>query len=368
MPHTFDITSGTPPGWATRVVVGRGVLANAAATIARTYRSHRLVVVSDARVAKLYGSALCERLETHRAPAALVTFPPGERSKTRETKARLEDKILALGAGRDTLVIALGGGVTGDLAGFLAATWHRGVPVVQVPTTTLAMCDAALGGKTGVDVSHGKNFVGAFHQPVAVYADVETLATLSPRVYAAGLSEAVKTAVALDEDLFRMIERSALRLVVRDLRTLSAVIARVLRLKGEVVAADPRDNGRRAVLNFGHTVAHALESASSFRIPHGEAVAIGIAAEARVAQRLTGFPAAQATRIVSLLEALGLPVRAPRNLDPRRLSHAFRLDKKTRGGIVHCALPERFGRMAGGATSTVAVDPARDLLPFLRQN
>jgi 3-dehydroquinate synthase len=275
---------------------------------------------------------------------------------------------LALGAGRDTLVLALGGGVTGDLAGFLAATWHRGVPVIQLPTTTLAMCDAALGGKTGVDVSRGKNLVGAFHQPVAVYADVDTLATLPARAYVAGLSEAVKTAVVLDEDLFRTIERGARRLKARDSRTLAAVIARVLRLKGEVVAADPRDHGRRAVLNFGHTVAHALESASSFRIPHGEAVAIGIAAEARVAQRLAGFPAAQAMRIESLLVALGLPVRAPRHLDPRRLSHAFRLDKKTREGVVHCALPERFGRMAGGAASTVAVDPVRDLLPFLRQN
>ena len=368
MPHTFDITSGRSPGWTTYVVVGRGALVSAADAIAKAYRSHRLVIVSDARVAKLYAASLCERLASRRAPASLLTFPPGERSKTRETKARLEDKLLALGAGRDTLVLALGGGVTGDLAGFLAATWHRGVPVIQLPTTTLAMCDAALGGKTGVDVARGKNLVGAFHQPVAVYADVETLATLPARTYAAGLSEAVKTAVALDEDLFRTIERDAPRLAVRDLRTLSSVIARVLRLKGDIVAADPRDNARRAVLNFGHTLAHALESASSFRIPHGEAVAIGIAAEARVAQRLTGFPATQAMRIESLLEALGLPVRAPRNLDPQRLRDAFRLDKKTRGGVVHCALPERFGRMAGGATFTVAVDPVRDLLPFLRQN
>jgi 3-dehydroquinate synthase len=343
------------------------VIDDAVREVAARYRHHRIAVVSDTRVARLYGTAFVRALAARRVSCVLLKFAPGERSKTRETKARLEDRLYAAGAGRDTVIVALGGGVTGDLAGFLAATWHRGVPFLQVPTTTLAMCDAALGGKTGVDVGAGKNLVGAFHQPEALYADVATLATLPRRPFMAGLAEAVKTAVALDAALFDALERDVARLTARDMRVLARLVARVLRLKGDVVAGDPHDHGRRAVLNFGHTVAHAIESASGYRIPHGEAVAIGIVAEARAAQRATGFPSACVDRIEVLIRALGLPSRPPR-LDPRRLGAAFRLDKKTRRGLVHCALPQGLGRMAGGPSVVVAVDPARDLIPFLVPN
>jgi 3-dehydroquinate synthase len=364
----FDVSSPVGRSWSTRVVVGRGILGRAATAIATSFQDRRRVVVSDARVGGLYGQELLAHLARCGAPATLLTFPAGERYKTRETKARLEDRLLRLGAGRDTVVIALGGGVTGDLAGFLAATWHRGVPVVQIPTTTLAMLDAALGGKTGVDLPQGKNLVGAFHQPASLWADVGVLRTLPARVYTAGLAEAVKTAVALDAVLFRAIERDAARLVARDARTLVRLVARCLQLKGGVVAGDERDAGRRAVLNFGHTVAHAIETATSYRTTHGEAVAIGQVAEARLAERLTGLPRVEADRIEALLVALGLPVRPPRGLDPRRLRDALRRDKKTRGGVVRCALPERLGRMAGGAEPTVSVEPARDLLPLLVGN
>jgi 3-dehydroquinate synthase len=368
MPRHFEITQRRAPAWTTHVVVGRGVLDLAAPSVARTYERHRLMVVSDARVGRLHGASFLDRLLSLGASASLMTFPPGERSKTRETKARLEDRLLRAGAGRDTVVIALGGGVTGDLAGFLAATWHRGVPLVQIPTTTLAMFDAALGGKTGVDLPRGKNLVGAFHQPSSLWADVEVLRTLPARAYVSGLAEAVKTAVALDAALFRSIERDAARLLARDEPALSRLVARCLALKGSVVAADERDAGRRAILNFGHTAAHAIEAATSYRTPHGEAVAIGCVAEARLAERVSGLPRADADRIEALLARLGLPVRPPRGLDRRRLSDAMRVDKKTRGGVVRCALPERIGRMARGADPTTGIDASRDLLPFLVRN
>jgi 3-dehydroquinate synthase len=319
-------------------------------------------------VGRIYGRKLVRLLADRGAAAALLVFPAGERSKTRQTKARLEDRLLRLRAGRDTLIVALGGGVTGDLAGFLAATWHRGVPVVSIPTSLLAMVDAGLGGKTGVDLPGGKNLVGAFHQPVSMWADVRVLRTLAARTYRSGLAEAVKTAVVLDATLFRRLEALVTPLMHRDEKAVLTIVARCLALKGHLVVSDERDLGRRAVLNFGHTVAHAIETASNFRVAHGEAVAIGVVAEARLAERVTGLPRAEAHRIEALLAAFRLPVGLPPGIDPKRLSRALTRDKKVRAGVVRCSLPERIGRMPPGDDPTVPVDVPRDLLPLLVRN
>jgi len=364
----FDVSSPASPGWRTRVVVEPGCLVGAARSLARTYRAARCVVVSDARVARLYGRPFARRLERHGARTLLLTFPAGERSKSRETKARLEDRLVAAGVGRDAVVIAVGGGVTGDLAGFLAATWQRGVPVVQIPTTTLAMLDAALGGKTGVDLPQAKNLVGAFHQPAWLFADVRVLRTLPPRAYLSGLAEAVKIAVALDAELFSLIESSARRLLLREERALTRLVGRCLARKGDVVARDDREAGPRAALNFGHTVAHALETATGYRIAHGEAVAIGVAVESRAAERRGLMPRSDADRIERLLSALDLPTKPPRGLDRSRLRPAMQRDKKTRGGVVRCALPRRIGAMPRTGDPSVAVDPSRELLPLLTRH
>jgi len=352
----------------TRVVVGRDLLDDAARAVAREHRGRAIVVVSDARVARLHGRRFARALSRRGARTLVLTFPAGERSKTRETKARLEDRLAAEGIGRDTVIVALGGGVTGDLAGFLAATWHRGIPVVQIPTTSLAMLDAALGGKTGVDLPAGKNLVGAFHAPAALWADVAVLGTLPARAFRAGLAEAVKMAAALDATLFRRLEASAAALLARESGAIGHVVSRCLRLKAAVVARDERDQGRRAVLNFGHTAAHALETASGYAIPHGEAVAIGLVAESRLAVRKTGFPREDAERIEALLEALALPTRAPAGIRGASLTAAMRRDKKSRGGLPRCALPERLGRMLRGDDPTLPVDPSRDLVPFLSRH
>jgi len=348
--------------------VASGALALAATDLARTFPDFLEVVVSDTRVARLYGRRFVQLLAARGVEAALLTFPAGERFKTRETKALLEDHLLKRGAGRDTVVVALGGGVTGDLAGFLAATWHRGVPLVAIPTSLLAMVDAALGGKTAVDLPGGKNLVGAFHQPVSLWADVRVLRTLPARTFRAGLAEAVKTATVLDAALFRGLEADVSRLVLRDERSIARIVARCLVLKGRVVVSDEREAGRRAVLNFGHTVAHAVEAATDYRVSHGEAVSIGVVAEARLAERVTGLPRAHAHRIEALLAAFGLPVRLPAGIDPKRLVRAMGRDKKTRAGVVRCALPEKIGRMPAGDDPTVPVDPTLDLLPLLVRN
>jgi 3-dehydroquinate synthase len=368
MPIRFRVGPEAGAAWSTKVVVAPGALALAAAQIAREFRRVLRVVVSDARVARIHGRTFVSLLAQRGAPATLLTFPHGERSKTREAKARLEDRLFALGAGRDTVVIALGGGVTGDLAGFLAATWHRGIPVVSIPTSLLAMVDAALGGKTAVDLPGGKNLVGAFHQPRSLWADVRLLRTLPERQYRAGLAEAVKTAVALDGPLFRRLEAEVRPLMARAERPVGRLVARCLALKGRVVAIDERETGRRAVLNFGHTAAHAIETATDYRVPHGEAVAIGMVAEARLAERMMLLPRADADRIEALLIAFGLPVRPLRGLDPNRLVAAARRDKKARGGVVRIVLPERIGRMPARPDPTVPIDLTRDLLPYLVRN
>lgn len=277
-----------------------------------------------------------------------LRVPSGEASKSRETVARLQDEAIDGGLGRDGAVVAVGGGVVGDVAGFAAATLFRGVDCVQVPTTLLAMVDSAVGGKTGVDTPGGKNLVGAFHQPAHVVVDVDTLSTLPGRFLRAGLAEVVKYGVILDEQLFIDLEDGLLESCLsRVPAALMSVVERCLTLKAEVVAADETESGRRQILNFGHTVAHAIEAASEFELTHGEAVAVGMVVEARLATGVAGADPSVAGRIAELLGRADLPVEPPPELAPDRLVRLAGRDKKVRAGRLRCALPVEIGRMAG---------------------
>ena len=333
-----------------------GVLDQLIEDLATSPPGNRLFLVSDDRVAPLYGEPLRERMSGRGVGVELLTFPQGEASKSRQEKARLEDRLLSLGAGRDSALIAVGGGVTGDLAGFVAATWHRGVPVVQVPTSLLSMSDAAVGGKTAINVGAGKNFVGAFHQPLGVYADVSVLSTLDEERFVEGFAEVVKAAVVGDAKLFRWLEKNVEPLLARDPDALEHAIGQCMRIKGRVVARDEREAGRRAILNFGHTIAHALEALSGYSMHHGHAVAVGMCVEARIARHVTGLSAAHAARVERLIERFGLPLGPSIELEPVDLLDATRHDKKTRQGQVRYALPRELGRMLPGDEVTVAVD------------
>jgi 3-dehydroquinate synthase len=285
----------------------------------------------------------------------MLTFPHGEAHKTRRTKERLEDAMLRAGVGRDAAVIAVGGGVTGDLAGFVASTWHRGVPVVQVPTSLLSMADAALGGKTAVNLPGGKNLVGSFHQPWGLYADIATLDTLPEKHFRAGFAEIVKSAAIADLGFFRWLESAAAILLARDPAALGRAVSSCVGIKGRIVTRDEREEGRRAVLNFGHTVGHALEAASGYRILHGRAVSMGMVAESRLAMHLTGFPRGHTERLHRLLDAFRLPTRLPARLAVDEVVAAARQDKKARGGQVRYALPRSLGRMLPAPEFTLAV-------------
>jgi 3-dehydroquinate synthase len=348
------------------IAFGPGLLAELPALLQRHCPAAAYAVISDSHVAKLYGDQGLKAVSGTGYRAELFTFPAGEWNKTRETWASLSDRMLAAHFGRDCAVIALGGGVVGDVAGFVAATYLRGVPYVQVPTSLLAMIDSSIGGKTGVDVPAGKNLLGAFHQPRLVLADLSLLASLPPVQLSAGLAEAVKHGVIADAAYFEFLEQEHAAILAKDPAALGRVVGRSVEIKAAVVMEDEREAGRRAILNFGHTVGHAIEATSKFELLHGEAVAIGMAIEARLAESLGIAPKGTADRIVRLLERFRLPVERPDGASIDDLLEVMRGDKKVREGKVRFALPKQIGVMQGGDERqwTVAVDrdPLRQVL------
>ena len=338
------------------VYVEPGLLARLSDLVERHLPRRRVALLADDSVYRLLREG---RLGDARWEGAALTFPAGERSKTRETWSRLTDQLLGMGFGRDSAIVALGGGVAGDLAGFVAATYMRGIPCLQVPTTLLAMLDASVGGKTGVDTPGGKNLIGAFHPPVAVLADPLVLATLPDREYRAGLAEAVKHGLIADREYFAWMEGSADELVARDPGALQQLVRRSVEIKAEVVGEDEREAGRRAILNAGHTVAHALEQATEYRLPHGEAVALGLVAEAALATALGLATPEPSARLAALLQRLGLPTRVGETVGQERILAAMASDKKNRAGGIRFALPRAVGTMGEGPEwTTEAGEPA----------
>ncbi len=310
-------------------------------------------LVSDSNVGPLHAERLAEACRQRGLDVYLQTFPAGEASKTRRQWSELTDALLDFGLGRDGCIVAVGGGVTTDLGGFVAATYLRGIPVVQVPTSYLAMIDASVGGKTGVDVDAGKNLVGAFHAPAAVVADTTLLRTLPAAERGEGLVEAVKHGAILDVGHLSAIEASVDALLAADPGVAAEVISASVRLKAEVVAEDEREGGYRQILNFGHTIGHAVEAASDYRLGHGSAVALGMLAEAEIGERL-GITA-PGTRD-RLAHVLGRLVDGPAAPPPTAASAsllddavAFLLqDKKVRGGRPRYVLLAEVGRVARG--------------------
>ena len=327
------------------VFVAPGALERLEEAVHSQFGSRRVVMIADDAV---YGLLQQGKLGCTPWPGTALTFPSGEASKTREQWARLTDRLLDEGFGRDSAIIALGGGVAGDLAGFVAATYMRGIPYIQAPTSLLAMLDASVGGKTGVDTPQGKNLVGAFHPPAVVLADPRALRTLPERDYRSGMAEAVKHGLIADEAYFQWMRDDAAALLRRDEAALTHLVHRSVAIKAEVVSDDEREAGRRAILNAGHTVAHALEQVTGYAIPHGEAVALGLVAESALAEDLGLAPRGLSRQVAELLDCLGLPTRLAQPLDPDKLLHAMTTDKKNRADTIRFALPSALGAMAPG--------------------
>jgi 3-dehydroquinate synthase len=346
------------------IEIGTGNLGRIADVATRGRRTTQVVIVTDENVEPTHANTVAEALDEAGLDVDLIVVEAGEETKCIEVADQLWEKLLDLGADRKTLVIAVGGGVVGDLAGFVAATYARGLPFVQVPTTLLAQVDSSVGGKTGINLPGAKNMVGAFWQPAAVLIDTAVLSTLPDQEYRAGLAEVVKYGVILDAEFFEYLETHRAGIVDRHDDVLRHIIARSCRLKADVVEQDEREEtGLRAVLNYGHTFAHAIEATTGYgQFLHGEAVAIGMMCAAKLAERLGRIDGELSRRQNELLRHLGLPLMLPA-VDHGRLIEAMMHDKKVEHGKLRFVLPTRIGHVE--LVDDVPVDEVRATLDDL---
>lgn len=327
------------------ILIERGLLRRIPADLKRQKYGNKYAIVTDKIVERIYGKEMLHNLQAKGINSCLISFEGGEKSKNLRTVEKLLDKMLSNGLDRKSCVIALGGGVVGDIAGFAAASYMRGIPFVQVPTTLLAMVDSSTGGKVGVDLRNGKNSCGAFWQPKRVYVDLAALESLPKREIINGMSEVVKSAIIKDAKLFKYIEENAERILKPDLKVMENVIARSCNIKAFVVERDEYEENLRKIVNYGHTIGHAIEVLTNYRkYTHGEAIAIGMAVEADIARRLGYLKKEEAQRQNNLLRRIGLNTALPR-IDEKKILNELRKDKKAVGGRAQFVLPERIGKM-----------------------
>ena len=352
------------------VVVGRGLERSVAEFLADKHPDRRAAVVTDSNVASLAAEGLISSFGSR--PADLVVFPAGEASKTREVKERVEDELIARGFGRDTVIVALGGGVVTDLAGFVAATFTRGVPYVSLTTTLLGAADAAIGGKTAVDTPAATNLIGAFHQPAAVFIDLDRWLTLSDRQIREGLGETVKHACIADACFFEALEGAFVERglspaeFVRDDALAELTARRNCEIKRDFVTSDVHEGNRRMGLNLGHTIGRALETAAGYTLNHGECVAIGLALQSRLGERLGYCSPSDVARIEALLSAIGLPTKIPEEVPVDRIMEAMAHDKKGKAGAIRFVFQDGVGRLVvhdgGSYARPVAAEDVRAFL------
>jgi len=351
---------------ASSIRVAPGLISHVAAIAKEVCAAHRYAVITDSNVGPIYGRQIKKGFS--RDKVDVLTISAGESNKTRDTWGSLTDQMLVRGFGRDSAVIALGGGVVGDLAGFVAATFMRGVPVVQVPTSLMAMVDAAIGGKTAVDTPAGKNLVGVFHAPAAIVVDPQVLTTLPLNELRAGFAEVIKHGVIADEPYLRTVVGATKELLAKDGPTSDSMLAAIvhsIEIKAGIVSRDEREEGLRKTLNFGHTIGHAVELVSGYSLLHGEAVAIGMALEGRLAEQIGVAKAGTAAAIVKALQSAGLPTDLPTGFMAGEVIEAMKSDKKGVSGKTRFALPLRVGAMAGAKTGwsvQVGDDQLREVL------
>jgi len=335
-----------------RALVGTGLIEKLGKSVRKYFGREACAIISDSNLAPLFAEQVNKSLKSAGFRQTLITIPAGEKSKTLEQAGAICDQMIAAGLDRQSFVIGLGGGVVGDISGFVAAIYHRGIPHVQVPTTLLAMVDSSIGGKTGVNTRDGKNLLGVFHQPSLVIDDLDVLKTLPKREFNQGFAEIIKHAVIADAKMFRTLQRWE----AADAAALQRLIKRNIQIKSKIVAKDVRDQtGERALLNFGHTVGHAIEHAGDFNeFLHGEALSLGIIAACAISIKKAGLPPDQRDAVVDLLQRFKLPTRLPRNFPGEKIFNALKFDKKFRGGKIRFVVAQRIG--AARLTADVTMD------------
>jgi len=328
------------------IVVGRGILQKAFEEILEEYKDYKIAIITDSNVEKICGNKILQILDK-KDRVFILSFKAGEESKNRKTKEELEDRLFELGFGRDTLIIALGGGVTGDLAGFIAATYMRGVPFIQIPTTLLSQVDSSIGGKVGIDHPSGKNLIGAFYPPNKVYIDLDLLSTLPNEEIVNGIAEIVKAATIKDGEFFTYLESNIERVVKLEKEFIDNAIISSLKIKANIVQTDEKESGLRKILNFGHTIGHSIEILSDFEIPHGRAVGIGMAIETLISEKIGILKSEERDRIFQLLKKSKLLDISFKALSDEIIKKTI-LDKKTRKGVVEYCLIKGIGNAVYG--------------------
>jgi 3-dehydroquinate synthase len=306
-------------------------------------QADRYVILTDSNVNPLYGEQVRERFRETTRPVDLIEIPAGESSKSLETVLDVARKLVGFKASRKSLLIALGGGVVGDVTGFVASIYMRSVPYIQIPTTLLAQVDSSVGGKTGVDLPEGKNLLGTFYQPKAVYVDLSFLRTLSDQDFGNGMAEIIKYSIIADNGLFELLEHESNGIKKRDPSLMKSLVGRSCKIKAGIIEMDEKELGLRRILNFGHTLGHALEAASDYGLSHGQAVAIGMAGAALISHRLNHLNKASYARIVRLIEGYGLPTKIPADMDSAQIPTFMATDKKAVGGELHFVLTKGIG-------------------------
>jgi 3-dehydroquinate synthase len=344
--------------YASEVIVSRGVLKEIGPILAKKLPGSHCAIISDSNVEQLFADRVKHSLTSTGFHPALITIPAGEESKTFEHVGAICDQMIAAGLDRQSFVVGLGGGVIGDISGFVAAIYHRGIPHVQIPTTLLAMVDSSIGGKTGVNTSAGKNLIGAIHHPALVIDDVDVLKTLPRREFNQGLAEIIKHAIIADAEMFVGLKNV-------DLEGLAPLIRRNIEIKSEIVAKDERDRtGERAILNFGHTVGHAIEHAGDYReFLHGEAISLGIVAACSVSMKKAGLPRAERDAIVDLLQQFDLRAQLPSNFPREKIFEALPYDKKFESGEIRFVVTPRIG--SAHLSTEVTMEDIREAIDHL---
>ena len=325
------------------VLIGSSISASIAGFIRKRHKNKRIVVITDNNLKKLCQKTIMNALKP--LNPLLISIPTGEMSKSRKMKEKIEDKLLEKKYGRDTIIIAFGGGVIGDLAGFVASTFGRGVPLMHVPTTLLAMVDSSIGGKTGVNTKHGKNLIGTTYQPDAVFADLDFLDTLSNEELVNGMAEIIKIAATSDSSLFKFIEKNNKKILNRDKSVLIHIIKRAIELKKNIVEKDEKESGLRRTLNFGHTFGHAFENYHNYKKKHGHCISIGLAIESKIANLIGKLGNDEVKRIEELLYKFNLPTTAKKDIDIDKIMEIMKIDKKARNQRPRFIILEKIGKI-----------------------
>lgn len=327
-----------------KIEIGNNIFKNIAIFLKQYFNNYRILILSDNKVGNIYSETLLNQLKNYNFKAEIILFPKGEHSKSYKTKERIESKMIKNLFNRSTVLLALGGGVTGDLGGFIAATYMRGIPYIQIPTSLLAMVDSSIGGKVAINHSFGKNLIGAFYQPQAVFIDISTLKTLEKKEFLNGIAEVIKTALIYDAKFFDYLSENYKKILSLNPSNLKHIIYNACSIKADIVMKDEKEKNLRKLLNYGHTIGHAIELLSNYRVPHGFCVSIGINVENRIAFKKGLLSFENYSKVLDCLKKYNLPFKIPKNIKSKSIISKMKIDKKNYRDIINFTLLSNIGQ------------------------